>query len=102
MQMCAKIGGEPWALDKMPFILVPTMVVGIDVYNKNGKNIVGCCASFNNRFTKYLSIVKQENQDRDLDSIMRDCINEAIEIVNKIFKIILNTNPKLFSNSLID
>lgn len=81
MQMCAKIGGEPWAIDKLPFVSVPTMVVGIDVYNKSGKSIIGCCASFNNRFTKYLSIVKQEAQGRDLDAIMRDCINEALEMV---------------------
>lgn len=81
MQMCAKVGGEPWAMDNLPFVSNPTMVVGIDVYNKNGKSILACCASFNNRFTKYASIVKQEAQGRDLDAVIRDSINEAIEMV---------------------
>ncbi len=82
MQMVAKIGGEPWAIDNLPFVNIPSMVVGIDVYNKNGKSIVGCCASFNPRFTKYISIVKQEAQGKDLDAVIRDCINEAIDSVN--------------------
>jgi len=81
MQICAKLGGEPWAIDKLPFVSVPTIVVGIDVYKKNGKGIVGCCASFNNRFTKYLSIVKEEGKDKDLDVIIRDCILEIVDMV---------------------
>ena len=36
IQICAKIGGEPWAMDDMPFFDKPAMVCGIDVYHKAG------------------------------------------------------------------
>ncbi len=82
MQICAKLGGEPWGIDNLPFTKVPTMIIGLDVYNKNGRSIVGCCASFNNRFTRYLSCVKDEEQGKPLDGIIRDCILEVVQMVN--------------------
>jgi aubergine-like protein len=35
--MCAKIGGEPWAVSDMPFFDDYTMVCGLDVYHNTGK-----------------------------------------------------------------
>lgn len=32
-QICAKIGGIPWAIDKLPIVDHPTMICGIDVYH---------------------------------------------------------------------
>jgi aubergine-like protein len=78
MQICAKVGGEPWAIDKIPFTNIPTMVVGIDVYNKSGKAIIGCCATFNNTFTKYASIVKTADQGDDLSGKVAECIQEGL------------------------
>jgi aubergine-like protein len=52
--MCAKIGGEPWALDKLPYMDDITMVCGMDVYHNTGKNsksILAFCASVNDRAT---------------------------------------------------
>lgn len=37
IQMCAKIGGEPWAVSDMPFMDDVTMVCGLDVYHNTGK-----------------------------------------------------------------
>ncbi len=81
MQICAKLGGEPWAIDGLPFIRVPTMLVGIDVYNKGGKSIIGCCATFNITFTKYVSICKIENAGSDLTSKISECLSEAFNHV---------------------
>ena len=33
MQICAKVGGIPWAIVGMPFTSEPTRVVGIDLKN---------------------------------------------------------------------
>ena len=33
MQLCAKIGGEPWALNELPFFYSCTMVAGYHVFN---------------------------------------------------------------------
>lgn len=85
MQMCAKIGGEPWAVDKLPFTNVPTMVVGIDIYNKGSNTIVGCCASYNDKFTKYLSIVKFDSQTNEIYIKIKECVMEAVESVKKYY-----------------
>jgi len=34
--MCAKIGGEPWAMTDLPYLDEMTMVCGMDVYNNPG------------------------------------------------------------------
>ena len=54
IQICAKVGGEPWAISDMPFFDKPAMVCGIDVYHKIGngtKSILAFCASMNKRAT---------------------------------------------------
>ena len=33
IQMNAKVGGIPWAVDKLPFMTEPTMVCGMDVFH---------------------------------------------------------------------
>lgn len=48
--MCAKIGGEPWAIDDLPYFDDATMVCGMDVYHNVGKkslSVLAFCASIN-------------------------------------------------------
>jgi aubergine len=33
-QIVAKMGGVPWAIDKMPLMKEPTMICGYDVFHK--------------------------------------------------------------------
>ena len=50
IQICAKIGGEPWAVSEMPFFDRPTMICGMDVYHKVGngtKSMLAVTASIN-------------------------------------------------------
>lgn len=50
IQICAKIGGEPWAMNNLPYLDDFTMVCGMDVYhNTNSKkdSIIAFCASYN-------------------------------------------------------
>ena len=80
--MCAKIGGEPWALDKLPYMDDITMVCGMDVYHNTGKNsksILAFCASVNDRATQYWSCVKvQENIGEELSNTLEEIMNEAL------------------------
>ena len=59
--MCAKIGGEPWAMSDLPYLDDMTMVCGMDVYNNPGvkaQSILAFCASINQRATKYWSAAR--------------------------------------------
>jgi aubergine-like protein len=50
IQICAKIGGEPWAVSDLPFFDKPTMICGLDVYHKVGggkRSILAVTASIN-------------------------------------------------------
>jgi hypothetical protein len=80
--MCAKIGGEPWAIDQLPFTTEPTMVCAVESYDKkNLKNpIMAFCATYNNIFTKYVSLVR-EAKDEDLNNLLGTCLKEALEVV---------------------
>jgi len=94
MQMCAKIGGEPWAIDNVPYSKQPTMVCGLDVYGKTikgvKKTILAFTASFNRTFTRYISIAKIQNEGEELASKIKDCIFEAIKAFSEANK----TPPK--------
>lgn len=60
IQMNAKLGGIPWAIDKMPFCDQPTMVVGLSVFSKRGqKNIMGMCATINQKVNRFFSRVSE-------------------------------------------
>jgi aubergine-like protein len=84
IQICAKVGGEPWAIDKLPFTGAPTMVVGIDVYNKHGKTIIGCCGTTNRTFTKYVSVCKFQDQGEDLSEKIAECLTEVANHFTKM------------------
>jgi aubergine-like protein len=66
MQMCAKVGGEPWAIDKMPFVDVPTCVASIDFFDKGNFPVMSVCLSVNKNFSRYCSVViKKEPKHED-------------------------------------
>ena len=58
IQMNAKLGGIPWAVDNLPFMDKPTMICGLDVFHdaKLGKkSVLALAASMNNSATTYWS-----------------------------------------------
>lgn len=57
VQVCAKIGGVPWAIDDLPFSDRPTMVVGLDCYCKPGMGfkIYSLVGTLNPTFSAYWS-----------------------------------------------
>ena len=58
IQINAKIGGIPWAVDNLPFMDKPAMVCGMDVFHSTSlgkKSVLALTASVNNSATKYFS-----------------------------------------------
>ena len=58
IQMCAKLGGIPWAVDNLPFMDKPTMICRLDVFhatNLGKKSVLALSASMNNSATTYWS-----------------------------------------------
>lgn len=58
IQMNAKLGGIPWAVDNLPFMDKPTMICGLDVFhatNLGKKSVLALSCSTNNSATIYWS-----------------------------------------------
>ncbi len=92
IQICAKIGGEPWAVDEMPFTNCPTMVCGVDSFKSNCKaSILAFTSTFNKTFTRYISTAKILDEEKK-DEILSECFEEGIK--NVYIKLILNISLK--------
>jgi len=89
IQICAKVGGETWGIDNLPFTNQPTMVIGIDTYQKRGINYIGCAASNNKNFSQFFTIIK-EAPDSGIVTAIKESIYEAI----KLFTSFANIAPK--------
>ncbi len=83
IQICAKIGGEPWALEDLPFTKEPTMVCAVECYDKKNLRapLMAMCATYNSMFTKYSSFVKEAKDGSDSASLLGVCIKEALAVV---------------------
>nr|BAA88525.1 PAP [Paramecium caudatum syngen 3]BAC23150.1 aubergine/piwi homologue [Paramecium caudatum] len=60
IQLNAKVGGIPWALDGFPqqFQAKPTMICGVDIFSKHGKkNQLAFCSTTDKYFSRYYSQV---------------------------------------------
>lgn len=58
IQMNAKLGGIPWAVDNLPFMDKPTMICGLDVFhatNLGKRSVLALSCSMNNSATTYWS-----------------------------------------------
>lgn len=58
IQMNAKVGGIPWAVDGLPFMSEPTMICGMDVFHSTSlgkKSVLALTASTNQSATTYWS-----------------------------------------------
>jgi aubergine-like protein len=87
IQMCAKIGGVPWAVDQLPFMTEPTMVCGLDVFHSTAlgkKSVMGFCASSNPTATQYWSTSKVHNDiGEEMSKELGTVMTKAIENFKK-------------------
>ncbi|CAG9313019.1 unnamed protein product [Blepharisma stoltei] len=79
MQMTAKLGGIPWALNQLPYSDVKTMIVGIDAYQKRGQfSILGFCASIDRNFGKYVTVPQVNSKGEQDISKLTDSMYSAL------------------------
>ena len=87
IQMNAKLGGIPWAVDKLPLMDKPTMICGLDVFHNpqlGKKSVLGLCASTNNTATTYWSTsVVQEEQGQEGSNNLCVGMQGALEAFKK-------------------
>ena len=93
-QMCAKVGGIPWTMSEMPFSNQPTMLMGIDMYqkisNSRSKYVTGISATTDRYFALYDN---HQNITRDITAAHSSVYAMAKQTINN-FKTINNVFPK--------
>ena len=58
IQICSKIGGTPWIIDRLPLFNTKTMICAINAFHDpkaNCKSVIGFVASYNRSATKFFS-----------------------------------------------
>jgi len=87
IQICAKVGGIPWAVDSLPLMDRPSMICGMDVFHQTGagkKSVLGFCASLNNSSTKYFSTTEIQNVGQEMSLTLQVCIEKAVNKFTKV------------------
>lgn len=87
IQLCAKVGGTPWSLTDFPFLDMPTMVVGIDVYHKTAmknNSLLAFCGTVNKHLSRYWSTIDVhppgEEIGKGIQNAARNCLIAFKEI----------------------
>ncbi|XP_065565828.1 piwi-like protein Siwi [Artemia franciscana] len=77
IQMCAKLGGEPWGV-QIP--LKDAMVVGFDSWHDSSqkKGVGGFVASLNQNFTSYYSTAVFHTRNEEITTCMEACFVKAL------------------------
>jgi hypothetical protein len=83
VQIGAKIGAEPWAIDKLPFTDKPTMLCSYAIYGKNTIGLLGFVSTFNSGFTKYHTTTKASGTGM-VDNALTECMTQALTNVKFI------------------
>lgn len=83
IQMNAKVGGTPWAVDNLPFMKEPTMICGMDVFHSTAlgkKSVLALTASMNQSATTYWSTsVIQDEIGQEGSNNLQTGMTSAIE-----------------------
>ena len=81
MQMCAKMGHIPWGYSNLPLMDVPTMVIGIDVCHRVGRNkksVLAFVASLDKYVGKYYSACQSQGEKQEIAFSIEKLFQEAI------------------------
>lgn len=83
IQVNAKLGGIPWAVDNLPFMDKPTMICGLDVFHATAlgkKSVLALSASMNNSATTYWSTsVVQDDVGQEASNSLCTGMSSACE-----------------------
>ena len=79
LQINAKVGGVPWALDALPYRNTECMVIGVDIFKKRGcHSVLGFCATMDKDFSRYGSFPKIIPPGVDIFAALKESTQEAI------------------------
>jgi aubergine-like protein len=79
LQMNAKIGGVPWALETLPYADKNCMVVGIDIFKKRSSHsVLGFCATMDKAFARYGSFPKIIQPGNDIFAALKESTEQAL------------------------
>lgn len=81
IQICAKIGGVPWAINDLPFCSKPTMVLGMCHYRKSGSKlgIYSVVATTNPVLSTYWSKSMQADSNCSYGKFLEGNLTKAFE-----------------------
>ena len=87
IQINAKIGGVPWAVDNLPLMSRPAMICGMDVFHSTSlgkKSVLALTASMNPTATKYWSTsVIQSELGQESTHSLQEGMTKACEAFKK-------------------
>ena len=77
MQIVAKMGGTPWAINDLPLMDKPTMICGYDVWRKKRvKSVLAFNATMNKQATRYWQTsIEQEDE---IASGLEEILDQAL------------------------
>ena len=85
--MNAKVGGVPWAVDNLPFMSTPTMIMGMDVFHSTAlgkKSVLALTASMNQSATTYWSTSAcQDEIGQEAANNLQNGMKNAMEAFKK-------------------
>ena len=88
IQVNAKVGGVPWAVDSLPLLEKPSMVCGMDVFHSTAlgkKSVLALTASMNQTATKYWATsVIQGAMGEEASFSLTQGISKALEKFKKL------------------
>jgi aubergine len=90
IQISAKIGDTPWGFKKLPLMNEPTMLIGIDVCHRVGKNkksVLGFVASLDKYVGKYYTGSVSQGEKQEIAFSIEKLFQEAIQAFIKANKI---------------
>jgi aubergine-like protein len=87
IKMNAKVGGVPWAVDNLPFMSTPTMIMGMDVFHSTAlgkKSVLALTASMNQSATTYWSTsATQDEIGQEAANNLQNGMKNAMEAFKK-------------------
>jgi len=89
IQLCAKVGGTPWTISDFPFVDVPTMVVGIDVFHKTAMkkdSLLAFCATVNRHFSRYWSTIDVHPPGEEIGKGIQTAVTNSLKAFKDINK----------------
>lgn len=85
VQIGAKLGFVPWAMNNLPFSDEPTMIVGIDSYGKAGSSqqVYSFVTTIDESYAKYWSKCAFSKKDYPIEQFIKENLKKSVEFFHE-------------------